>query len=96
VSPAVASIVVTLLFLAVVAGVVALTGGAGSSLRATGVPDRPWWSRPSVWTAAGIAFVLLGAFVFPRLLGFTFVFLPFIWMRRSGAGNRRPPPPPAS
>jgi hypothetical protein len=96
VSPAVASIVVTLLFLAVVGGVVALTGGAGSSSRATGISGRLWWGRPAVWTAGGIAFVLLGAFVFPRLLGFTFVFLPFIWMRRSGAGNRRPPPPPES
>ena len=34
-------------------------------------------------------FVLLGVTVFPRLLGFTFVFLPLIWMR--GFGRRRGP-----
>jgi hypothetical protein len=38
-----------------------------------------------------IVFVLLGLLVFPRLLGFTFLLLPFIWMR---AGGRRPGPPP--
>jgi hypothetical protein len=96
VSPAVASIVVTLLFLAVVGGVVALTGGAGSSPSTAGTPGVPWRGRPTVWAAVALALVLLGAFLFPRLLGFTFVFLPFIWMRRSGAGNRRPPTPPES
>jgi hypothetical protein len=35
-------------------------------------------------------FVLLGVFVFPRLLGFTFLFLPFLWMR--AAGRRRQDP----
>jgi hypothetical protein len=39
--------------------------------------------------AALAAFVLLGLFVFPRLLGFAFLFLPFVWMRRSGRGPAR-------
>jgi hypothetical protein len=36
-----------------------------------------------------IVFVLLGVFVAPRLLGFTFVFLPFLWV----GGGRRPRQP---
>jgi hypothetical protein len=55
-----------------------------------GVPRRPWWGNPGVWVAASAVFVLLGVFVFPRLLGFTFLFLPFLWMR--AAGRRRQDP----
>ena len=51
-------------------------------------PARPWWGNPAVWVVLLIGFVLLGGFVFPRLLGFTFLFLPFIWMR--ALGRRRP------
>lgn len=53
------------------------------------VPGRPWWGYPGVWIAISTVFVLLGVMVFPRLLGFTFVFLPLIWMR--GFGRRREP-----
>jgi hypothetical protein len=35
-----------------------------------------------------MAFVLLGVFAFPRLLGFTFVFFPFIVMRSVGRRRR--------
>jgi hypothetical protein len=52
-------------------------------------PGRPWWGYPGAWIAISAVFVLLGLMVFPRLLGFTFVFLPLIWMR--GFGRRREP-----
>jgi hypothetical protein len=50
-------------------------------------PTRPWWSYPGMWIALSTVFVLVGITVFPRLLGFTFVFLPLVWMR--GFGGRR-------
>ena len=34
-------------------------------------------------------FVLLGLFVAPKLFGFAFLFLPFIWIRRWGGGDGR-------
>jgi hypothetical protein len=39
-----------------------------------------------------MVFVLVGVFAFPRLLGFTFLFFPFIVMRSVGRGrpDRRP------
>lgn len=54
--------------------------------RRTVEPDRPWWGNPSVWVVASAVSVLLGLFVFPRLLGFTFLLLPFLWI---GGGRRR-------
>ena len=53
-------------------------------------PARPWWSYPATWIALSTVFVLVGITVFPRLLGFTFVFLPLIWMRGFGNRRRRP------
>jgi hypothetical protein len=50
-------------------------------------PDRPWWGTPSFWVGVCAVFVLLGLFVFPRLLGFTFLLLPFVWL--GGLGRRR-------
>jgi hypothetical protein len=41
--------------------------------------SRPWWGHPGVWILASGGFVLLGLFVFPKLFGFTFVFLPIFW-----------------
>jgi len=35
---------------------------------------------------------LLGIVVFPKLFGFTFLFLPFIWI----GGRRRKPPDPGA
>ena len=60
-------------------------------------PARPWWSYPGMWIAISTVFVLVGVMAFPRLLGFTFVFLPLVWMRgfggrrRGGSGQRRRP-----
>jgi hypothetical protein len=70
------------IFVAVVAGVVAFSD------RGTRDPQRPWWGSPVVWVAGSIAFVLLGVFVFPRLFGFTILFLPFLLAR--SFGRRRP------
>ena len=70
------------IFVAVVAAVVAFRG------RGTRDPGRPWWGSPAVWVAGSAAFVLLGVFVFPRLFGFTILFLPFLLAR--SFGRRRP------
>ena len=51
-------------------------------------PERPWWGMPGMWIGWSMAFVLLGVFAFPRLLGFTFVFFPFLVMRSAGRGRR--------
>ncbi len=51
-------------------------------------PTRPWWGNPATWVLMTIVAVFLGGYLFPRLLGFTFLFLPFIWMR--ALGRRRP------
>ena len=71
------------LFVGAVALVLALRNGRVAE------PARPVWSYPGLWIALSTVFVLLGVVVFPRLLGFTFVFLPLIWMR--GFGRRREP-----
>jgi hypothetical protein len=71
-----------LLFIAVVAAVFAIR--RQSDLR----PSRPWWGNPATWVLVTIFAVLLGGYLFPRLLGFTFLFLPFVWMR--ALGRRRP------
>ena len=70
------------LFVAAVVAVLA------ASRRGSRGPRRPWWGTQAVWIGLSMGFVLIGAFVFPRLLGFTFLFLPFVWMR--GFGRRRP------
>jgi hypothetical protein len=88
VSPALIALSVTALTVAV--GVI-VVGALGSRGPATAGPARAWWRTPGVWVGGSIVFVLLGLLVFPRLLGFTFLLLPFIWMR---AGGRRPGPPP--
>ncbi len=45
-----------------------------------------------VWVGGAAAFLALGLFVAPKMFGFTFLFLPLIWMRvprrRGGAGDR--------
>jgi hypothetical protein len=50
---------------------------------------RPWWGAPPVWIAVATAFLVLGAVVAPRLFGFTFLFLPFLWMSRRRRGPQR-------
>jgi hypothetical protein len=49
---------------------------------------RPWWGHPGIWLLVSAAFVLLGLFVVPRLFGFTFLFLPFLWV--GGLWRARP------
>ena len=48
---------------------------------------RPWWGNPFLWVGVSAVFVLLGLFVAPKLFGFAFLFLPFIWIRRWGGGD---------
>ncbi len=71
-----------IVFIAAVAVVFALRRDAVAA------SARPWRGNPALWVVLTIVFVLVGGFVFPRLLGFTFLFLPFIWMR--ALGRRRP------
>jgi hypothetical protein len=47
-----------------------------------------------VWLAIAAVLLVLGLFVFPHLLGFTFLFLPFIWI--GGFRRRRRPRPEGS
>jgi hypothetical protein len=70
------------IFVAVVAAVVAFRN------RGTRDPERPWYASPVAWVAGSAAFLLLGVFVFPRLFGFTILFLPFLLAR--SFGRRRP------
>lgn len=51
--------------------------------------QRPWWGNPLLWVGVSAVFVLLGLFVAPKLFGFAFLFLPFIWIRRWGGGDGR-------
>jgi hypothetical protein len=77
-------------FVAVAVGLIALRN------RGVRDPQRPWWGSPAVWIAASAAFVLVGVFVFPRLFGFTILFLPFVlarsFGRRRSEDERREPP----
>jgi hypothetical protein len=41
-----------------------------------------------VWIGLSMVFVLVGVFAFPRLLGFTFLFFPFVVLRSIGRGRR--------
>lgn len=59
--------------------------------------NKPWWGHPGLWLLVSAAFVLVGLFVFPKLFGFTFLFLPFVWIGglwrgrpRDGDARRRP------
>jgi hypothetical protein len=72
---------------AVVAGALVLAlrlghryGGDVDLIR--GRRNRPWWGHPGVWLLISAGFVFLGLFVFPKLFGFTFLFLPFLWVGR--------------
>ena len=54
-------------------------------------PSEPWWRSAPLWLGVSCVFALLGLFVAPKLLGFTFVFLPFLWA--GGLGRREPREP---
>jgi hypothetical protein len=45
-----------------------------------------------VWIGLSMVSVLVGVFAFPRLLGFTFLFFPFVVLRSVGRGRRGPRP----
>ncbi|MFM8998667.1 MAG: hypothetical protein ACKOKE_01030 [Actinomycetota bacterium] len=60
---------------------------AREAATAGGVPPEPIWMHPlgfAVLAALGLIAVLVIA---PRLLGITFLFIPFLWSR--GPGRRR-------
>jgi hypothetical protein len=46
-------------------------------------PPRPWWTNPFVWIGVSVVCTLLGIFVVPGFFGGTFLFLPFIFVRRA-------------
>jgi energy-converting hydrogenase Eha subunit A len=68
--------------------VVAVALVLGRRLRAVDRPPRPWWESRAVWVGLSAAVVLVGIVAVPRLLGFTFVLLPLIWMRGLGGRGR--------
>lgn len=69
------------LFVGVVVAVLALRdAGVGTS-------GRPGGAFPVGRVAMVVGLLLVGIVVAPRLLGFTFVLLPFLWL--AGAGRRR-------
>lgn len=86
-SPAFIAIGVTVVVVAVAGTVVALTDDGpmrGTRRRALPVP--------APWIAMGAILLVIGVLVMPKLLGFTFLFLPMIWSRRA----RRPRGPSGS
>ncbi|MFM8944701.1 MAG: hypothetical protein ACKOKE_01015 [Actinomycetota bacterium] len=57
-----------------------------------GAPPRPFWTSPAGFAVVSVIVLAVGAFVAPRLLGITFLLLPFLWSRGPGrgAGGRGP------
>ena len=53
----------------------------------TELRERPWWGAVPTWLIICGVMLVLGLVVAPRLLGFTFLLLPFIWV--GGLGRRR-------
>jgi len=51
-------------------------------------PGDPWWRSPAVWFGTCAVFAILGLFVAPKLFGFTFLFLPFLWIGGLGRPDR--------
>lgn len=79
-SPAFIAIAVTIVVVALGAAIVALTDGGPLRTGGRALPV------PAPWIAVGALLLILGVVLMPRLLGFTFLFLPLIWSRRA----RRP------
>jgi hypothetical protein len=73
-------LVPALVFTAAVVGAIALR-------RRADVSGRPWPGTWPAWVAVVAALTVLGLVVAPRLLGITFLFLPFVWI--GGLGRRR-------
>jgi hypothetical protein len=79
VNPAFIAIAVTLVVVALGGAILALTdGGPMRAARRRPLPV------PAPWIALGAIVLLLGVMIMPRILGFTFLFLPMIWSRRAG------------
>jgi hypothetical protein len=85
VSPLVASVLVTVIFVGIGVALVRL------SRHRLEHPGEPWSRVAPLWVVVSCVIVLLGVFVAPKLLGFTFVFRPFRWI--GGLGRRRPREP---
>lgn len=84
-SPAFIAIAVTLVVVALGGAIVTLTeGGPVRAGRRRPLPV------PAPWIALGALVLLLGVVIMPRILGFTFLFLPMIWSRRAGRPRRGP------
>jgi hypothetical protein len=83
VNPAFIAIAVTLVVVALGGAILALTDGG--PVRAA--PRRPF-PVPGPWIALGAIVLLLGVVIMPRILGFTFLFLPMIWARRARGPHR--------
>lgn len=84
-SPLVATLVVTALAVAIAFGVARI--GQERAAR----PAQPWWRSRAVWFGVASVVVLLGVFVAPQLLGFTFIFLPLFWIGGLGRRHRNEP-----
>ena len=80
--PLAASLLVTALVVAIVVAIVRYGRHRADH------PGDAWWRTPPLWIGVSVVFALLGLFVAPKLLGFTFVFLPFLWV--GGLGRRQP------
>ena len=81
-SPLAASVLVTAAVVAIAVAVVRFGRHRAAN------PGEPWWRSAPLWLGVSCVFALLGLFVAPKLLGFTFVFLPFLWI--GGLGRREP------
>ncbi|HEX5938482.1 MAG TPA: hypothetical protein VFZ75_12475 [Actinomycetota bacterium] len=51
-------------------------------LRDPSPSERPWWGNPWFWVGVCVIFLILGFVVWPGLFGFSFFFLPFVWVWR--------------
>jgi hypothetical protein len=85
VSPAFIAIAVTLVVVALGGAILALTDGGP-----VGAARRRPFPVPAPWIALGAIVLLLGVVIMPRILGFTFLFLPMIWSRRARRPRRGP------
>jgi hypothetical protein len=57
--------------------------------RELGPARRPWWGAVPTWAIVCGVLVLFGLVIAPRLLGFTFLLLPFLWIGRFGRRRER-------
>lgn len=82
-SPAAISVGVTVVVVAVVGAIVALTGAGPPRAGRRALPVSP------SWIVLGAVLLVVGVIVMPRLLGFMFLILPMLWSR---SARRRPGP----